>query len=222
MSSALAVVTIHGMGWQEAQYSAGLKAELQSRLRNAGSDPDRVDFHEIHWAKITEEPQRDYLEKARRQTDLDYVALRRFVVSSLGDPAAYSRHGEIESSTYEQIHDLVRDELATVADQAGAETPVVVIAHSLGGHIMSNYIWDLQSGYAQPEGSGTLEAMTSLAGFITFGTNIPLFALAHRVRKPIAFPGSALPVRIKRRARAQLLRPRRYPRLPPPRVPVGA
>jgi hypothetical protein len=68
----------------------------------------------------------------------------------------------------------------------------VVIAHSLGAYIISNYIWDRQN--KDPEGYGTtdFEAMKTLAGIVTFGCNIPLFMLAFDEIQCIAFPPSGL------------------------------
>ena len=67
----------------------------------------------------------------------------------------------------------------------------MVLAHSLGGHIMSNYIWDRQCG-RQPSLLLPLWPIPTLAGLVTFGCNIPLFALAYRAAKPIDLPGSAI------------------------------
>ena len=66
-------------------------------------------------------------------------------------------------------------------------SPVVVLAHSLGAHIMSNYIWDRQrcSTEADP-----FEPIDSLLGMVTFGCNIPLFSLSYPISEPIYLPGS--------------------------------
>lgn len=83
--------------------------------------------------------------------------------------------------------------------------PLVVLAHSLGGHIMSNYIWDMQQ-HRDVEGAvwnnklSSFELMETLAGFVTFGSNIPLFTFAYEDPQPIAFPGSALSGEDKKRA----------------------
>jgi len=81
------------------------------------------------------------------------------------------------------------EELQTALDDPAA--PVVVIAHSLGGHIMSNYLWDRQHG-VQPSVLLPLRSVPTLAGMITFGCNIPLFSLAYRDAKPINLPGEAV------------------------------
>ena len=64
------------------------------------------------------------------------------------------------------------------------------MAHSLGGHIMSNYIWDMQKSTVTTLSS--FEKMDLLAGMVTFGCNIPLFTFAYDNVIPIKFPGDAL------------------------------
>jgi hypothetical protein len=69
--------------------------------------------------------------------------------------------------------------------------PLVVMAHSLGCTIVSNYLWDAQHRrYARGAEGGFARGRT-LAGLITFGCNLPLFTLAHEPAdiQPIQFPG---------------------------------
>ena len=58
------------------------------------------------------------------------------------------------------------------------------------GHIMSNYVWDIQQNPNQR--LSDFENMKHLAGLVTFGCNIPLFTFAHTNPQPIAFPGDNL------------------------------
>jgi hypothetical protein len=84
----------------------------------------------------------------------------------------------------------------------GREVPLIVLAHSLGGHIISNYIWDLQHGrsVARHELS-RFERMNTLTRLITFGCNIPLFTFAYPDAKPIDFPSAEMPKYLQQKAR---------------------
>ena len=76
----------------------------------------------------------------------------------------------------------------------GDDLPLIVLAHSLGGHIMSNHIWDMQHpGGTPPPGLSPFERMHTLAGMVTFGCNIPLFTFAYATVVPIEFPAAQLP-----------------------------
>jgi len=192
----LAVALIHGMGWQSPAFAEPTIAELSDRLEDLEKDPEEVAWQSIYWADILTPRQVEYLDAARAANDLDYVALRKFVVSALGDAAAY-QYVESPSSTYSLIHDRIRHAMhelyaGTLASQP---VPLVVLAHSLGAHITSSYIWDTQqqSETGPAQGSSEFERMEWLAGLVTFGANIPLFTFAYDPVVAIRFPGSALP-----------------------------
>ncbi|MDH3316821.1 MAG: hypothetical protein OER43_13790 [Gammaproteobacteria bacterium] len=142
MSKTLGVAVIHGMGSQRSKaFADPLIQELESRLKQ----PGQVAWRPIFWADVLSGRQNQYLRAANRINDLDYYSLRRFVVSALGDASAYQRVDDDPGSTYGRIHTIVRDEIAALRDDLGSDDkPLVILAHFLGGHIISNYIWDIQ------------------------------------------------------------------------------
>ncbi|WP_296424355.1 hypothetical protein [Yoonia sp.] len=64
----------------------------------------------------------------------------------------------------------------------GPDGAVLILAHSLGGHIVSHYIHDLQR-FEKRTGTGRyrspLQNMRKVAGLMTFGCNIPVLLLAY-------------------------------------------
>ncbi len=141
------------------------------------------------------------LRDAKRSGNLDFLSLRKFVLTALGDASAYQKVNGTQNTTYEQIHERVRNEIERLytIDLGAAAKPLIILAHSLGGHIMSNYIWDMQQ--SANTGVSDFESMGHLAGFVTFGCNIPLFTFAYRNVVPIAFPGSKVSDEVKRKAK---------------------
>jgi hypothetical protein len=83
--------------------------------------------------------------------------------------------------------------LAHLETVTGGEAPLIVLAHSLGGHIMSNYIWDMQHGHASAD--TPFQRLETMAGMITFGCNIPIFTFAYPRDKVEAIdrPGARIP-----------------------------
>lgn len=195
MAKKLAVLVIHGMGSQVEDYESGLIREVS---RFMDEDPGSVAWEAVFWQDITEERQQEYLEDARREGELDWFAIRRFVATALGDAAAYQFAGE--GSTYHRIHLRIRESVETLYKEKldGNSVPLVVLAHSLGGHIISNYIWDMQAERGPSvhgvwdEDLSPFEQMKTHAGFITFGSNIPLFSFSFPDPEPISFPGEDL------------------------------
>lgn len=200
----LAVVVVHGLGWQEPGFADGLAAAVSRRLARGGHDPGQVAWSSVLWADVLERRQRDYLERARAAGPLRWSGLRTFVVRGLGDAAAY-RYVDGPSSTYVRVHDRVRARVRELYEGplGSVPVPLVVLAHSLGSHIMSSYVWDTQHRY--PTGAaaaaGEFERMEWLAGMVTFGSTIPLFTFAHDPVETIRFPGAALPPQVAERAR---------------------
>ena len=193
MSKDLAIAVIHGIGSQQRDYSLPMREEIDARVAGHGADSSRIAWGEILWAEITEQVLGDYLEEARRQADLNYFALRRFLVSTVGDAAAYQCIKRKESATYTRIHAVVRQVIEQLyADVGERDQPLVVMAHSLGGQIMCNFVWDLQQGSVSRAELSSFEQMKTLTAMITFGCNIPLFALAHDPPTPIEFPPQGL------------------------------
>ena len=68
---------------------------------------------------------------------------------------------------------------------------------------MSSYIYDLQKPRNRRAGTVKFQQMQTVAGFITFGCNIPLFTFRFQKDdiKPIKFPGAGLSAANKDRAR---------------------
>jgi hypothetical protein len=197
----LAIAVIHGMGSQEKKYSWPLRDEINDRL---GAHASQVQWGEIYWADILKKRQKDYIDKAKNSTDMDYISLRRFMVSSFGDASAYRKTKDKKNTTYGKIHQRVTKCIADLDDPADPQKPLIILAHSLGGHIMSNYIWDKQKKTASgATGSSSFQRMETVAGFITFGCNIPFFVFAYAKKdiKPIRFPGEALPQAVKDKAK---------------------
>lgn len=200
----LAVVVMHGLGWQRDDFAAPLKAAVSRRMQRLGHDPEVVAWQPVYWADVLEKKQLEYLQRARQQQPLRWNWLRDVVVRGLGDAAAY-QYVNGPNATYVRIHDRIREKIGELYEGplASRPVPMVVLAHSIGSHIMSSYIWDTQQDKptgAAPD-SSVFERMGWLAGMVTCGSTIPLFTFAHDPVKPIRFPGDELPARFRPKAK---------------------
>lgn len=197
----LNILVIHGMGSQEKYYSHPMRDEINDRLgpQLAG----QVTWGEVYWADVLNARQTAYLDDAKQDNDLDFISMRRFMVNSVSDASAYRKTVDKLDTVYDDIHNKVDKVMDKLDDPADPKRPLVVMAHSLGGHIMSNYIWDLQKPGAATAGTSDFRRMKTLAGMITFGCNIPFFTFAFKKSdiKPIKFPGSKLAQTLKEEAR---------------------
>jgi hypothetical protein len=213
-SMRLAVMTIHGMGSQQPGFSTPLHNELK---RLIGPEHVGVVWEEVFWADITAKRQQEYLAAARADYELDYIRIRNFVVGALGDAVAYQRVEPAETSReYERVREMgtylkIHERIASVVkkiyehDLGGEPVPLVVLAHSLGGHIFTNYYWDVHHQGAdeyrveelRDQRLSTFERLDWTTGIVTFGCNIPLFTFALDEVVPIDFPPPRLSARYK-------------------------
>ena len=174
---------------------------LGSRLNKAGFNPDQIAWKSIFWADVQQKAQACYLNKVEPPDSYPSWQfwrtwrrpVREFVVKSLSDAAAYRKVESESETTYEKIHEKVRAAIEELykGDLNSTSVPLVVLAHSLGGHIMSNYIWNAQKDKG-PAGLTDFEKFESLSGIVTFGCNIPLFTFAHSKVEPITFPRDSM------------------------------
>ncbi|MDG2236598.1 MAG: hypothetical protein P8L34_02280 [Arenicellales bacterium] len=207
MKKNLAALVIHGIGRQSPDFSDQLIDGVSTQLEKIGTDPEQVAWQPVFWDDILRPAQNAYLQAAYDSTDLRARRMRTLLLSALGDGVGYrqlpsgGRRGGEETRTYNRVHARVRQAMATLYNDqlSGRAVPLVVLAHSFGGHILSNYIWDSQR---RPDRRlSPFERMNWLTGFITFGCNIPLFTFACSKVQPIRFPPSRLPARLKGDAR---------------------
>ncbi|WP_319547083.1 hypothetical protein [Ruegeria conchae] len=202
-SHKMAVIAIHGMGSQyrpqgqpastTPTFSKGLKRRVANRI---GADMSHVIWHEVVWAQILQGRQKDYLRKINRS--LGYDKLREFVVCNLSDAASYRPTPDDGDKIYDAIHKKIENVMGVVKHQVGHDGPVLILAHSLGGHIMSNYVYDMQRHLRQggsPVHPTHVENMKTVAGIVTFGCNIPIFLFAYPENEifPIMAPNRELP-----------------------------
>jgi hypothetical protein len=199
MAAKIGVAIVHGMGTfgvekpetSAPSYSSALFENVRLRFGAAAFD-QKVAWRESWYSGVFDANQERY--RALTKSALDYGFLRDLAVTNLGDPASYHGGGGADpNAVYRAVHGQVSKAIAR-ARKAAAGGPLVVVAHSLGGHVVSNLIYDLQIN--QPGAPG------DIAAIVTLGCNLPLFLFGERPGdlKPIAFPGVSLP-------KAQQLRP---------------
>jgi len=192
--SKLGVLFVHGMGHQSPSYAEAMTDELKARIALRGGDPEEIAFKAAYWGDLLDAREDSLLRRMGQGGELDWVRLRRdLVVSGLGDAVAYLGPGTAESACYGAVHARIETSLNELQEQlqGQARAPVVVIAHSLGCAMVSNYLWDAQHDTPWARGTTELTRGETVAGFITMGCNLPLLTLAYRPKDvhAISFPG---------------------------------
>jgi hypothetical protein len=204
MSAKLGILVVHGMGSQkDPRFADGMIDEINHRVRKLAANPDDIAWQPVYWADVLQ-PQEDELWKALSQGHkLGFVGLRRFFLSNLGDAVAYQREPDSSPDVYQRIHTAVHGCIVKLREKlSNQDAPLMVMAHSLGSYIMSNYIWDQQrQNTAALPGATEFEKMRTLCTLVTFGCNIAIFSLALQKYVGIAFPAVELAEPLRSAAR---------------------
>ena len=180
MTKTVAVAVIHGMGIQTRDpglptdvptFSSDLYARVEAELSGAGMRT--VAWREIFWQDILQRRQDRYYDRLEHSGLV--TVLRKFVMTRLSDAASYRLPSNAHDVVYSEIHERVRSVLDELRDDVGEDAPLVLVAHSLGAHILSNYIY---AATEKPPYINGFAGFETLSSFITFGTNIPVFLMS--------------------------------------------
>lgn len=202
MAPEIGILVIHGIGVQEKNFADGLKDKVNGLLKDAGTPPEVVAWEPAFWADLLTKNEEELWNKLSAPYDLGWVKVRQFIINVLADALAYQRDPEEPQDMYRRIHARIHEHLAHLRSLLGdQDKPLVVIAHSLGSVIISNYTWDAQRRNQYSLGDNPFERMETLASLVTFGSNIPLFTLALSDPKPIEFPPAQLSANLKKAAK---------------------
>jgi len=198
----LGVLVVHGMGAQRPGCTHGFATAVDGVLARAGVPKGTVLWEEGYWADVLNGAEDDLWLRMAAGGELEWTRLRRFFLTAFADAVAYQRSVPGTGSpdaTYARIHARLRERLERLRDALGADRPLVVVAHSLGTVIASNYAWDEQ--HRPTSGASPFARLETLAGLITLGSNLPLFTLALPQVECIAFPAPGLPRALREAAR---------------------
>ena len=124
--------------------------------------------------------------RAMRRREIDFIKLRKFLLFGFSDAASLERNAGEDGSPYQQAQQKILDTLESCAAELGDfRKPVIFIAHSLGCHVLSNFLWDAQSANTRQgvwkntqrtrTSADKLMRLKTLRGLFTAGCNMPIF-----------------------------------------------
>ena len=174
------LVFIHGMGDHQSNYDKKLKDKLKQKLG--------AEWNNIHCEQIlySERMQNNEEELFRRLSSngLDWNVFRKFMLYNISDAAALCNCIAEPNCPYINTQQKIKDALGNAYRALGDNHKnVIIVAHSLGGHVISNYIWDCQTNNGIWENTALKESddqdrflrLMHLDYLFTTGCNIPIF-----------------------------------------------
>jgi hypothetical protein len=203
MAKSAAIVALHGMGSFTPDpadaaggliYSGDLKERVAHRYGNTKFEQNFA-WKETFYGDIFDANQQKFIRRVEK--DFPVGAIRKFVIENLGDPGALGADPQDgNNKVYLPLRERVAKAFTDMEAMLAPDAPVIVLCHSFGGHILSNYIWDAQRTDAD---QAEFPMARRIACIVTFGCNIPIFTFAYAEKdiRAINFPGTALAARHK-------------------------
>lgn len=174
----IGVLYVHGMGDTEKNYSAHLNKMLFRALPD--HDERLIQTHEVYYSPVLQTQQNSLDAVYRRWSPkLGSKRTRRALLSSLGD--AGSLLNAHNRTAYKDVQIKIHHGLEALQERIGPNGKIVIVAHSLGVEVVSNYLWDwgrYQGLFSRVEPT-SINLKTSPAKQVThlisMGCNLPLF-----------------------------------------------
>lgn len=186
------IIFVHGILGNEFDFAAKMEFRLRRGLRRELQD--FVHFRSVFWAGTVREHQRDYFGRASNTGFMWHKRLRRYVIEGLGDAAAYQKTRHRKNSVYYAVQNAISDKISTLESRGRERMPLIFIGHSLGCHVISSYLWDINKLTQRTEAdiaddedqderalwrdlkdATPLRRLKTLAGIVTLGSNMPMF-----------------------------------------------
>lgn len=188
----LVIVIIHGIGTQTHNYADSFIEKLKESYEKSGNSA-KTDllFVPVYWQDILSKAENLLTTKI---TSLKLRLLRSFLIKFLADALVYQPTDEA-NNVYKQIHKRLEYNFRHIYSNTPLHTPILIIAHSLGTVIMSNFIWDCQNASSDGAkilnlGMEAIAVSNRISGIVTMGSPLAVWSLRFpNGGDPIAFPG---------------------------------
>ncbi len=168
------IVMIHGIGNQKGSFWEKRIVELDEALEMEGI---AAKFYKVIYAPAAQNNARQYWRKIDQDRDTDWNFARKPILHVFGDATVYGTRPKEQNSNYRTVHTEVHAALSQALAAIQSDDDLLVVrAHSFGCHVISNFVYDNQTGKHDWYGLKKLDGLEEkLRLFATTGCNIPLF-----------------------------------------------
>jgi hypothetical protein len=142
----LIVLAVHGMGQRKPNFADGLENNLTDYLGEEVMN--KVSLQRVKYYSDLQTPQdqliSDVWDKYHNQFSTISNFGRRFFMNSFADATSLEVAGRRQTNGYMNIVKTIQAAMFKGMDDCGfnINVPVVIICHSLGAQVISNYFWD--------------------------------------------------------------------------------
>lgn len=136
----LVILAAPGMG----AVDEGFAEPLFQALKNSLGD----DWSRIHTDTILcqghLQPNLERVFEAMQKRDMDYLRARKFMLYGLAEASAQMADTHQRGGNYDKTQQAIYQTFERAAKATSDNAPVILLSHSIGCCILSNYLWDAQ------------------------------------------------------------------------------
>jgi len=136
----LVILAAPGMGAVDESFAEPLFAALREQL---GDDASRLYCDTILCQGHLQTNIERVFEGMQRR-DMDFLRARKFMLYGMAESAAQMNDLQQRDGNYEKTQQAIYLTLQRAAEAAADTAPVILLSHSVGCPILSNYLWDAQ------------------------------------------------------------------------------
>ena len=200
----LGILLIRGSGSLSHQRQEKFLEKLWPELSKRGINSNEIATQFLEWQAVLEIHQRRLVDRMfEDDVRVKSKLIRKLVMLNIADLINYGGRPNNPSDVYTEVHEKINFDIKRLQAKLPENTPIIILASSMGTEVIQNHIWDRQKHRDLFAGESEFECLETLVGMFTMGNNLPLFAAALPANElcPIRFPGNVLPEELKERAK---------------------
>lgn len=136
----LVILAAPGMGAVDEDFAEPLFQALKSGL---GDDWSRIHTDTI-LCQGHLQPNLERVFEAMQKRDMDYLRARKFMLYGLAEASAQQADIQQRGGNYDKTQQAIYQTFERAAKATADTAPVILLSHSIGCSILSNYLWDAQ------------------------------------------------------------------------------
>jgi len=136
----LVILAAPGMGAVDEGFAEPLFQALKSGL---GDDWSRIHADTI-LCQGHLQPNLERVFEAMQKRDMDYLRARKFMLYGLAEAASQMTDIDQRGGNYDKTQQAIYQTFERAAKATSDTAPVILLSHSIGCSILSNYLWDAQ------------------------------------------------------------------------------
>lgn len=190
MDKKIVILTIPGIGTKEVGYSEKFEKDIR-RFTNARVRSN-LRVLETYPFSVTQvdQNQNNLFRRLDAVNKLGGIlSLRKFVIEAFGDGVTFERASTEPDSNYRRIHTYLKTQIEAANELLNDGDVFVILAASMGVHVLSTYIWDADhnNGIFENNPATENQNLRNLDYLVSIGCNIPLFVSGLPEAKITAF-----------------------------------